>query len=112
MSSSDSEPGLPGQYAPPTPKPAKSPKSPKQRPSRASVRRKGSEWELLGSFQTPSFGAGANCSQEVALRPIKWEGQLSKRRKWPLKGWHKRYFLLEAGVLAYGKTSPDIKRGR
>ena len=37
---------------------------------------------------------------------------MSKRRKWPLKGWHKRYFIMELGVLTYGKTKTDITRGR
>ena len=37
---------------------------------------------------------------------------MSKRRKWPLKGWHKRFFVMEQGVLTYGKTKTDIIRGR
>ena len=37
---------------------------------------------------------------------------MSKRRKWPLKGWHKRFFVMEQGVLTYGKTKTDIMRGR
>nr|ABF22407.1 oxysterol-binding protein-like protein 7 [Takifugu rubripes] len=40
------------------------------------------------------------------------EGYLMKRRKYPLKGWHKRYFLLEKGILKYSKTQQDIQRGK
>uniref|UniRef100_A0A8D3DC17 Oxysterol binding protein-like 7 n=1 Tax=Scophthalmus maximus TaxID=52904 RepID=A0A8D3DC17_SCOMX len=40
------------------------------------------------------------------------EGYLLKRRKWPLKGWHKRYFVLEAGILRYSKNQQDVSRGR
>uniref|UniRef100_A0A4W5PPG9 Oxysterol-binding protein n=1 Tax=Hucho hucho TaxID=62062 RepID=A0A4W5PPG9_9TELE len=40
------------------------------------------------------------------------EGYLLKRRKWPLKGWHKRYFVLETGMLRYSKTQQDITRGK
>ncbi|XP_034554678.1 oxysterol-binding protein-related protein 3 isoform X2 [Notolabrus celidotus] len=46
------------------------------------------------------------------LEPQKQEGYLLKRRKWPLKGWHKRYFFLDKGVLKYGKCSADIERGK
>uniref|UniRef100_M4ASR9 Oxysterol-binding protein n=1 Tax=Xiphophorus maculatus TaxID=8083 RepID=M4ASR9_XIPMA len=38
------------------------------------------------------------------------EGYLMKRRKYPLKGWHKRYFLLERGVLKYSKTQQDVSQ--
>ena len=42
----------------------------------------------------------------------RYEGYLSKRRKWPLKGWHKRFFVMEQGALTYAKTKTDITRGR
>ena len=46
-----------------------------------SLRRKGSEWEILGSLeQGVAYG----------ITPKKQEGYMAKRRKWPLKGWHKR----------------------
>ena len=66
-------------------------------------RRKGSEWEILGNLEK---GTG------YAIVPKKREGYLHKRRKWPLKGWHKRYFLLDRGVLTYGKSPAEIARGR
>ncbi|XP_056300330.1 oxysterol-binding protein-related protein 3 isoform X4 [Pseudoliparis swirei] len=41
------------------------------------------------------------------LEPQKQEGFMLKRRKWPMKGWHKRYFFLDKGILKYGKCSAD-----
>uniref|UniRef100_A0A3P8SQ97 Oxysterol-binding protein n=1 Tax=Amphiprion percula TaxID=161767 RepID=A0A3P8SQ97_AMPPE len=46
------------------------------------------------------------------LEPQKQEGYMLKRRKWPMKGWHKRYFFLDKGILKYGKCSPDIEKGK
>ncbi len=43
--------------------------------------RKGSEWEILGDLDR---------GVQYQVKPKKQEGFLSKRRKWPLKGWHKR----------------------
>uniref|UniRef100_A0A8C3PFW5 Oxysterol-binding protein n=1 Tax=Chrysemys picta bellii TaxID=8478 RepID=A0A8C3PFW5_CHRPI len=40
------------------------------------------------------------------------EGYLLKKRKWPLKGWHKRYFLLEEGILKYATTRQDVLKGK
>ncbi|XP_078143298.1 oxysterol-binding protein-related protein 3 isoform X2 [Centroberyx gerrardi] len=45
-------------------------------------------------------------------QPQKQEGYMLKRRKWPMKGWHKRYFFLDKGVLKYGKCSADIEKGK
>ncbi|KAL0961982.1 hypothetical protein UPYG_G00334180 [Umbra pygmaea] len=44
--------------------------------------------------------------------PEKQEGFLLKRRKWPMKGWHKRYFQLERGILKYAKHGADLKKGK
>ncbi|XP_031442091.1 oxysterol-binding protein-related protein 3a [Clupea harengus] len=44
--------------------------------------------------------------------PDAHEGFLLKRRKWPMKGWHKRYFLLDKGILKYGKNGPDLQKGK
>ncbi|KAM6909857.1 oxysterol-binding protein-related protein 3 isoform 2-T2 [Xenentodon cancila] len=46
------------------------------------------------------------------LEPQKQEGYMLKRRKWPMKGWHKRFFLLDKGILKYGKCSSDIEKGK
>lgn len=40
------------------------------------------------------------------------QGVLLKRRKWPMKGWHKRYFVLEKGIMKYAKREGDIKKGK
>ncbi|XP_076157524.1 oxysterol-binding protein-related protein 3a [Alosa pseudoharengus] len=44
--------------------------------------------------------------------PEPQEGFLLKKRKWPMKGWHKRYFLLDRGILKYGKTGADLQKGK
>uniref|UniRef100_A0A8C6NTV9 Oxysterol-binding protein n=1 Tax=Nothobranchius furzeri TaxID=105023 RepID=A0A8C6NTV9_NOTFU len=49
---------------------------------------------------------------QVMITPGICEGYLLKRRKWPLKGWHKRYFVLEGGTLRYSKSHQDVSRGR
>ncbi|KAI3360959.1 hypothetical protein L3Q82_013169 [Scortum barcoo] len=46
------------------------------------------------------------------MEPQKQEGFMLKRRKWPMKGWHKRYFFLDKGILKYGKCSADIEKGK
>ena len=38
------------------------------------------EWQLL---------EGLRGEQKFETKPDKYEGQMMKRRKWPLKGWHK-----------------------
>uniref|UniRef100_A0A671NL24 Oxysterol-binding protein n=1 Tax=Sinocyclocheilus anshuiensis TaxID=1608454 RepID=A0A671NL24_9TELE len=35
-----------------------------------------------------------------------------KRRKWPLKGWHKRYFVVDKGILRYSKNQHDFSKGK
>ncbi|KAM5307796.1 oxysterol-binding protein-related protein 7 isoform 2-T2 [Glossophaga mutica] len=44
--------------------------------------------------------------------PERQEGHLLKKRKWPLKGWHKRYFVLEDGILRYATTRQDVTKGK
>jgi len=70
---------------------------------RRTTKRKGSEWEILANLEK-----GAS----YTIKPKKHEGYFSKRRKWPLKGWHKRYFVIEAGVMTYAKSQADFLRGR
>lgn len=41
-------------------------------------------------------------------KPQNYEGILLKRRNWPMKGWHKRYFILSDGILTYGKSKADV----
>ncbi|KAK1172959.1 oxysterol-binding protein-related protein 3-like isoform X4 [Acipenser oxyrinchus oxyrinchus] len=60
-------------------------------------------WEIVEGLR-----GGAGNIQE----PQKQKGFLLKRRKWPLKGWHKRYFFLEKGILKYAKSEADIEKGK
>nr|CAD7393894.1 unnamed protein product [Timema cristinae] len=65
--------------------------------------RRGSEWEIL---------EGLKEGQRHDKKPEVFTGFLHKKRKWPLKGWHKRYFVLDKGMLVYAKSPGDIARGK
>uniref|UniRef100_A0A8C6TRP2 Oxysterol-binding protein n=1 Tax=Neogobius melanostomus TaxID=47308 RepID=A0A8C6TRP2_9GOBI len=67
-------------------------------------------WEIIDDLQVETSTAGENPLDMPT--PGLCEGYLLKRRKWPLKGWHKRYFVLEAGILRYSKSQHDVSRGR
>lgn len=54
---------------------------------------------------------GADASREVGV-PGLCEGYLMKKNKWPLQGWHKRYFVLDQGILKYSKNKQDIQKGK
>ncbi|XP_022249828.1 oxysterol-binding protein-related protein 3-like isoform X2 [Limulus polyphemus] len=71
--------------------------------SRKSRKSRGSEWEIL---------QGLRSGQKWEAKPEKLEGYLLKRRKWPLKGWHKRYFCLDKGILSHSKSTSDMSRGK
>ncbi|GAB1296739.1 Oxysterol-binding protein [Apodemus speciosus] len=60
-------------------------------------------WEVV---EEPRGRLGAD------IMPERQEGHLLKKRKWPLKGWHKRYFVLDDGVLHYATTRQDITKGK
>ncbi|PNF39980.1 Oxysterol-binding protein-related protein 6 [Cryptotermes secundus] len=62
-----------------------------------------SEWEIL---------EGLKDGQRFDKKPDVYTGYLHKKRKWPLKGWHKRYFVVDKGILVYGKGPGDIARGK
>nr|XP_037283079.1 oxysterol-binding protein-related protein 6-like isoform X3 [Rhipicephalus microplus] len=66
-------------------------------------RRRAADWEIMQGLRT-----GQRCDD----KPKKFEGYLLKRRKWPLKGWHKRFFCLEKGILTYAKSSTDMAKGK
>lgn len=55
---------------------------------------------------------GLRDSTCAILEPEKQEGYMLKKRKWPLKGWHKRYFFLEKGILKYAKSQADMTKGK
>ncbi|KAB1265209.1 Oxysterol-binding protein-related protein 7 [Camelus dromedarius] len=61
-------------------------------------------WEVV---EEPRGRLGAE-----GTMPERQEGHLLKKRKWPLKGWHKRYFVLEDGILRYATTRQDITKGK
>uniref|UniRef100_A0A674IJT1 PH domain-containing protein n=1 Tax=Terrapene triunguis TaxID=2587831 RepID=A0A674IJT1_9SAUR len=90
----------------------KEPASPRRVPSRSnstvsskhSSAHQGSEcWEVVDEPRSRT-GPG----QELERH----EGYLLKKRKWPLKGWHKRYFMLEEGILKYATTRQDVLKGK
>lgn len=66
-------------------------------------RRRGSEWEVL---------EGLKDGQRFDKRPEVMNGYLHKKRKWPLKGWHKRFFVVDGGILVYARSATDVARGR
>ncbi|XP_056908045.1 oxysterol-binding protein-related protein 7 isoform X1 [Takifugu flavidus] len=68
------------------------------------------DWEVIDDLQAEVHPGGE--SPHDMTTPGICEGYLLKRRKWPLKGWHKRYFVLEAGILRYSKSQQDVLRGR
>jgi len=49
-------------------------------------------------------------TSSCATPPAVHEGYYQKKRKWPLRGYHKRYFLLTRGLLVYGKSRSEVER--
>ncbi|XP_061557070.1 oxysterol-binding protein-related protein 7-like isoform X2 [Phycodurus eques] len=68
-------------------------------------------WEVMEDLQNLEQNSVPGSSLDLSIPGI-CEGFLMKRRKYPLKGWHKRYFMLEKGILKYSKTQQDIQRGK
>ncbi|XP_072300597.1 oxysterol-binding protein-related protein 6 isoform X6 [Eucyclogobius newberryi] len=66
-------------------------------------RQEADSWEIV---------EGLKIGQSNVLRPDKHEGFMLKKRKWPLKGWHKRFFVLDNGILKYSKSPLDIQKGK
>uniref|UniRef100_A0A8C2HSZ2 Oxysterol-binding protein n=1 Tax=Cyprinus carpio TaxID=7962 RepID=A0A8C2HSZ2_CYPCA len=60
-------------------------------------------WEII---------EGLRIGQTHIQRPEKHEGFMLKKRKWPLKGWHKRFFVLDNGILKYSKSPVDTQKGK
>uniref|UniRef100_A0A3B3B9W7 Oxysterol-binding protein n=1 Tax=Oryzias melastigma TaxID=30732 RepID=A0A3B3B9W7_ORYME len=69
------------------------------------------DWEVMDNLQHPEVMSKPGSSQDLSIPGI-CEGYLMKRRKYPLKGWHKRYFMLERGILKYSKTLQDVQKGK
>ncbi|MGH0152137.1 UNVERIFIED_CONTAM: hypothetical protein FKN15_021958 [Acipenser sinensis] len=61
-------------------------------------RQEGDSWEIV---------EGLKIGQTNIQKPEKHEGFMLKKRKWPLKGWHKRFFVLDNGILKYSKSPID-----
>ncbi|XP_018566852.1 oxysterol-binding protein-related protein 3 isoform X1 [Anoplophora glabripennis] len=74
-----------------------------QNEKRRKKNRRGSEWEIM---------EGLKDGQRFENKPNLFNGYLHKKRKWPLKGWHKRYFTLDKGILVYGKGPTEINKGK
>ncbi|XP_077056835.1 oxysterol-binding protein-related protein 7 isoform X3 [Siphateles boraxobius] len=68
------------------------------------------DWEVMDDFPVDVNFPGEN--MQDANTPGICEGYLMKRRKWPLKGWHKRYFVLDKGILRYTKNTHDFSKGK
>uniref|UniRef100_A0A8C2YZ51 Oxysterol-binding protein n=1 Tax=Cyclopterus lumpus TaxID=8103 RepID=A0A8C2YZ51_CYCLU len=68
-------------------------------------------WEVMDDLQQRDMYPVPGSSLDLSIPGI-CEGYLMKKRKYPLKGWHKRYFLLEKGILKYSKTQQDLQRGK
>ncbi|XP_029363672.1 oxysterol-binding protein-related protein 7-like isoform X2 [Echeneis naucrates] len=73
--------------------------------------KQGRDWEIMGDLQQLEMCSAPGSSLDLSIPGI-CEGYLMKRRKYPLKGWHKRFFLLDKGILKYSKTQQDIQRGK
>ncbi|XP_023387300.1 oxysterol-binding protein-related protein 3 [Pteropus vampyrus] len=58
-------------------------------------------WEVVEGLR-----GEMNYTEEPSVQ----KGFLLKKRKWPLKGWHKRFFYLDKGILKYAKSQTDIER--
>lgn len=51
----------------------------------------------------------SDMSRTIISSPEGFSGYFMKKRKWPLKGYHRRYFSIENGVLKYGKN-PELRK--
>ncbi|XP_068101535.1 oxysterol-binding protein-related protein 6 isoform X1 [Hyperolius riggenbachi] len=71
--------------------------------SQRDSRQEADSWEII---------EGLKIGQTSVQRPEKHEGFMLKKRKWPLKGWHKRFFVLENGILKYSKSPIDTQKGK
>ncbi|XP_034016935.1 oxysterol-binding protein-related protein 3-like isoform X2 [Thalassophryne amazonica] len=79
--------------------------SPTHSDSSASSKHDGNQdsWEIVEGLR----GVPATMQE-----PDRQKGFLLKKRKWPMKGWHKRYFVLEKGIMKYAKRESDLQKGK
>ncbi|CAH2305848.1 oxysterol-binding -related 6 isoform X8 [Pelobates cultripes] len=71
--------------------------------SQRESRQEADSWEII---------EGLKIGQTSVQKPEKHEGFMLKKRKWPLKGWHKRFFVLENGILKYSKSPIETQKGK
>ncbi|XP_041435161.1 oxysterol-binding protein-related protein 6 isoform X2 [Xenopus laevis] len=71
--------------------------------SQRDSRQETDSWEII---------EGLKIGQSSVQKPEKHEGFMLKKRKWPLKGWHKRFFALDNGILKYSKSPIDTQKGK
>uniref|UniRef100_A0A3P8VWT6 Oxysterol-binding protein n=1 Tax=Cynoglossus semilaevis TaxID=244447 RepID=A0A3P8VWT6_CYNSE len=64
-------------------------------------------WEVIEDLQHLEMISAPGSTLDLTIPGI-CEGYLMKRRKYPMKGWHKRYFILEKGILKYSKAQQDV----
>ncbi|KAG7317414.1 hypothetical protein KOW79_019712 [Hemibagrus wyckioides] len=74
--------------------------------STGSSRQNSRDWEVMTDIQSSVVHPEKNSIPGIC------EGFLMKKRKYPLQGWHKRYFVLEKGILKYAKSHQDVMRGK
>eukprot|EP01135_Chromosphaera_perkinsii_P006958 Nk52_evm7s634 gene=Nk52_evmTU7s634 len=48
----------------------------------------------------------------MGISSAKFSITLLKKRKWPLNGWHKRFFTMDHGILSYAKNKRMYERGK
>ncbi|XP_077078695.1 oxysterol-binding protein-related protein 6-like isoform X3 [Siphateles boraxobius] len=68
------------------------------------------DWEVISDTEYSAPVAGISMVNNAI--PGICEGFLMKKQKYPLQGWHKRYFVLDKGILKYSKTQQEIVRGK
>ncbi|XP_039595276.1 oxysterol-binding protein-related protein 7 [Polypterus senegalus] len=73
-----------------------------------SSRQSSRNWEVMDDPRNENSVG----SEQDLPQPEMQQGYILKKRKWPLKGWHKRYFILDKGILRYAKTQQDINKGK
>ncbi|XP_060798318.1 oxysterol-binding protein-related protein 6-like [Neoarius graeffei] len=74
--------------------------------STGSSRQNSRDWEVMTDIESSTINRDKNSVPGIC------EGFLMKKRKYPLQGWHKRYFVLEKGILRYAKSQQDLMRGK
>ncbi|XP_027196194.2 oxysterol-binding protein-related protein 3-like [Dermatophagoides pteronyssinus] len=65
------------------------------------------QWHILEGLKN---GHQPPDDKTIEPKPPLFTGYILKRRKRPLKGWHKRYFHLDNGILSYAKNYNDWQK--